>query len=90
MLAWVFRRCEGTADAEETAIGLVPTMDALPTDGLDIKEEDMHELLRVDAADWAGEIEPIREFYATFGDKLPDELTGQLDRLAERVGDADR
>ena len=90
VLAWVFRRCEGTADAEETAIGLVPTMDALPTDGLDIKEEDMHELLRVDAADWAGEIEPIREFYATFGDKLPDELTGQLDRLAERVGDADR
>ena len=89
VLAWVFRRCEGTADAEETAIGLVPTMDALPTDGLDIKEEDMHELLRVDAADWAREIEPIREFYATFGDKLPDELTGQLDRLAKRVGDAE-
>ena len=32
------------------------------------------------------EIEPIREFYAEFGDKLPDELTRQLDRLEERVG----
>ena len=60
----------------------------LPTDGLDIKERDLHELLRVDPADWAEEIEPIREFYAGFGDKLPAELTRQLGRLEERVAAA--
>ena len=43
------------------------------------------ELLRVDAAEWQPEIDPIREFYAQFGDKLPDELRAQLDALAERL-----
>ena len=33
VLAWVFGRVAGTADARETPIGYVPTEDALPTDG---------------------------------------------------------
>jgi phosphoenolpyruvate carboxykinase (GTP) len=85
VLAWVFHRCNGGAQADETPIGFLPTLDALPTDGLDIDEEDLRELLRVDPEGWAKEIDPIREFYATFGEKLPDELNRQLDALKERL-----
>ncbi len=28
----------------------------------------------------------IREHYATFGDKLPDQLAAEVDRLEERLG----
>src|SRR5581483_5190238 len=39
VLAWIFRRCEGAAEAVETPIGLVPPADGLATDGLDISPE---------------------------------------------------
>jgi phosphoenolpyruvate carboxykinase (GTP) len=90
VLAWVFRRCDDAAGAERTPVGLVPTEDALPTDGLDMAADDLRELLCVDPDQWAEEIELIREFYADFGDKLPAELTRQLDALQERVDAARR
>ena len=85
VLEWVFRRCDDAADAAETPIGLVPTVDALDIEGLEISGEDVEELLHVDPEEWKPEIEPIREFFAKFGDKLPAELTGQLDALEERL-----
>jgi phosphoenolpyruvate carboxykinase (GTP) len=86
VLAWVFGRVAGTADAHETPIGHLPTEDALPTEGLDIPDEDLKELLTVDVEEWKGEIQSIRDHYATFGDKLPEELAAQVDALEERLG----
>src|SRR5919112_6191769 len=36
VLAWVFGRVAGTADAPETPIGYLPADGAIPTDGLDV------------------------------------------------------
>ena len=36
VLAWVFRRCEGTAEAVETPAGCVPAEGAIDTSGLDV------------------------------------------------------
>ena len=88
VLEWVFRRCDGAVEADDTPIGRVPTAGGLNTDGLALAGEDLAELLRVDAADWLLEIDPIREFYAKFGDKLPGELPAQLDALEERLNSA--
>jgi phosphoenolpyruvate carboxykinase (GTP) len=88
VLEWVFRRCDDEVDAADTPIGRVPTAGALNTDGLEIAEADLAELLRVDAQEWLAEIEPIREFYGQFGEKLPDELPAQLDALEQRLRDA--
>jgi phosphoenolpyruvate carboxykinase (GTP) len=85
VLEWVFRRCDGAVDAADTPIGRVPTPGALDTDGLAIGADDLAELLKVDAAEWLLEIDPIREFYAQFGEKLPDELRAQLDALEQRL-----
>jgi len=85
VLAWIFRRCEGGAGAEDTLAGRVPTAEALPTDGLDLRDEQLQVLLRVDPDGWAEEAASIREFYATFGDELPEELTRQLEALEDRV-----
>jgi phosphoenolpyruvate carboxykinase (GTP) len=88
VLAWVFRRVEGSAEAEETPIGLVPAGDGIPTDGLDVSAEDMAELLKVDPEEWKQEIKPIRDHLAQFGDKLPAALSKQLDALEERLNQA--
>ena len=86
VLAWVFRRCEGSADAEETAIGLVPTASGIDLEGLDVPAETMSELLAVDPEAWKQQLEQMRDHYARFGDKLPPELAAQLQALETRLG----
>jgi phosphoenolpyruvate carboxykinase (GTP) len=87
-LKWVFERCNGDAEAEETPIGLVPTPDALDLEGMDLAPERLAELLKVDVDEWRDEIPLIREFFDEFGDKLPGELREALEGLEERVGSA--
>ena len=81
VLKWIFERIDGSADAVDTAIGRLPTPDALDTDGLDIDPADLGEILRVDTEGWSSAIEEIREHFARFGDRLPAELNDQVDRL---------
>jgi phosphoenolpyruvate carboxykinase (GTP) len=86
VLEWVFRRCEGTADAVETPIGLLPTEGAINTEGLNISAEAMQQLLSVDEDLVRKQLPQIKEHLAKFGDKLPSELTAQLQALEERLG----
>jgi phosphoenolpyruvate carboxykinase (GTP) len=88
VLEWIFRRCDGAVEARDTPIGRVPTPGGLNTGGLSIGEYDVAELLSVDAAEWLPEVDPIREFYAQFGERLPAELRAQLDALQRRLEQA--
>jgi phosphoenolpyruvate carboxykinase (GTP) len=85
VLKWVLERCDGRAEAKETAIGLVPTEDALDLSGVDIAPEALREVLKVDLDEWRKEIPLIREFFDKFGDKLPGELREALDGLEGRI-----
>jgi phosphoenolpyruvate carboxykinase (GTP) len=85
VLAWVFERCDDRGGAEETPIGLVPSTDALDTSGLDLPDEAVEKLLRVDADEWRDQLPRLHEHFAQFGDKLPDELGSQLDALERRL-----
>ena len=82
VLKWVFERLDGTADAVKTAIGYLPTLDGLDTEGLDVSAADMAALLSVDADGWKAALPQFEAHLAQFGDKLPAELTTQLQRLA--------
>ena len=85
VLEWVFERVAGRGDALETPIGAVPTMASLNTEGLDMSDADVEELLRVDKDEWRKEVPLIREHFATFGDRLPDSLLGAVDDLEQRL-----
>ncbi|MCK4177960.1 phosphoenolpyruvate carboxykinase (GTP) [Aciditerrimonas ferrireducens] len=89
VLAWIFGRVAGTAEAVSTPIGNLPTPDAIDTTGLAVSQEDMAELLRVDLEGWRAEVPLIKEHYARFGDRLPAELAAQLDALEHRLAQAD-
>ena len=86
VLKWVVERIEGRADATETPIGYVPTLEALDTDGLDMTAEQIRAALHVSTEEWAAEIPQIQEWFDKFGDTLPATLLTELDSLKARLG----
>jgi phosphoenolpyruvate carboxykinase (GTP) len=88
VLAWIFGRVAGTADAAETLVGLVPGEGQIDLDGLNVAPEDLAELLRVDVEEWRAEVPSIEEHYASLGDRLPVELRDELDALEKRLSSA--
>jgi phosphoenolpyruvate carboxykinase (GTP) len=85
VLEWIFRRCDGTADAADTPIGAVPTPASLDTDGLQLAPASVAELLDVDEAAWQAEANRIADHLARFGERLPPALTAELDELRARL-----
>ena len=61
VLAWVFARCAGHGAARETPIGLIPPVgeEGIDTRGLEVTDEQMAELLRVDNAEWQRPAAPV-------------------------------
>ena len=88
VLKWICERVDGKADATDTAIGGLPTPDAIDVSGLDLTDEDMQLLLSVDAEGWLSELPDIDEHYAKFGDKLPEGLKDELAALKSRLESA--
>jgi phosphoenolpyruvate carboxykinase (GTP) len=85
VLEWVFRRCEGSAAAVESPIGLLPEEGAINTEGLNIGEGAMRELLSVDGDLVRQQLPQVKEHLARFGDKLPPQVWAQLQALEERL-----
>lgn len=85
VLKWVLERISDSGKAVETPIGMVPTHDAIDISGLDLTEDDLRTLLSVDTEEWRTELALIQDHYASIGQRLPIELTNQLDELASRL-----
>jgi phosphoenolpyruvate carboxykinase (GTP) len=86
VLAWIFERCEGTGDAQETPIGFVPGAGDLDLGGLDTSSEAVPAAVRVDADEWRAEVPLIREHFEALGEKLPAALRDELGALEARLG----
>ena len=85
VLKWVFERCNGSADAIDTPIGKMPTLDGIDFNGLEMNETDKASLLRVDVEGWLQELPGIEEYYDSFGNHLPEELRQQIKALKKRL-----
>jgi phosphoenolpyruvate carboxykinase (GTP) len=87
VLEWIFRRCEGSAGAVETEIGLVPPVGngGINVSDLDVSESDLRELLSIDVDGWKNQIPQIHAHYAKFGATLPAQLHEQLRELEQRL-----
>jgi phosphoenolpyruvate carboxykinase (GTP) len=85
VLEWIFERCAGRGEARETPIGYLPPKEAIPSQGLEIDEKDIDELLRVDPEEWKAELPGISQYYELFGSRLPAALANQLEALQKRL-----
>ncbi|MEV6173248.1 phosphoenolpyruvate carboxykinase (GTP) [Streptomyces sp. NPDC051954] len=86
VLKWIVERLEGRAEGVETAIGILPTKDALDTKGLELADEDLDFLLTVDKEIWREEAALVPEHLNTFGEHTPKELWDEYRALVQRLG----
>jgi phosphoenolpyruvate carboxykinase (GTP) len=86
VLKWIVGRLEGTAHANETAIGRVPAKSSLDVGGLGLSDDQLETLLSVNHDVWREEASLIPAFFERFGDHLPKELWDQHDALTRRLG----
>ncbi len=86
VLDWMLKRIAGEVDAVETPIGFVPKAEDINIQGLDdFSIDTLKGILKVDKDAWNVEADGIKEFYKSFGDKLPKELAKQADDLKARL-----
>jgi phosphoenolpyruvate carboxykinase (GTP) len=85
VLKWICERVEGTAKAESTPIGNLPTPDALDLSGLNIAAEELRALRSVDVAGWRREVQDIESYYEKLDGRLPQELKRQVAALKQRL-----
>ncbi len=88
VLDWIIERAEDNADAVETAIGFEPKPEDINIDGLEasgITLDVVKDLLNVDKNLWKEDAANVKEFYAKFGDRLPQIMKDQLAALEERL-----
>jgi len=85
VLAWIFRRCDDDAAAEESLLGLVPAEGEIDIDGLDVSEDHMRELHNVDPGDLRDQLPQMKQHFAQFGDRLPEAISEQMADLERRL-----
>ena len=86
VLKWMCERIEGKAGAHETPIGNMPASSDLELEGLDISDEDLAELLKVDSEAFKADLDDAEAYLEKFGDKVPERLRVQLEAQKKRLG----
>ena len=81
ILEWIIKRCKGEASVHNTPIGGRPYVSDINIDGLKTDRATLRELLEVDTEAWSEEMEQIREYLLSYGDRLPPELMVELDKV---------
>jgi phosphoenolpyruvate carboxykinase (GTP) len=85
VLKWAIERVEGTAAAEDTVVGHVPTPESFDVEGLDLHADALRQALTVHPEEWRAELAGIEEWFATIGDQLPSSMRDELAALRERL-----
>jgi len=85
VLAWILDRVDGRAAGADTPLGWKPVADGIDTEGLGLTASQWDQLFEVDPDAWLDELVSTEEFFAGFGDRLPEALTTQLADIRRRL-----
>ncbi|HKU85240.1 MAG TPA: phosphoenolpyruvate carboxykinase (GTP) [Casimicrobiaceae bacterium] len=85
VLKWIFERCAGRADAVETPLGYVPRYADFDWQGFDFGAHRFSSVMDVDLSQWERELDLHDAFFERLGEKRPNALMSERDRLAGRM-----
>ena len=86
VIEWIARRLENEVEASEAAIGNLPLIEDLNLDGLEITDDQLAEIFRVDQGAWKQEADLTESYFGQFGEHLPEAMTRQLELLRNKLG----
>ena len=89
VLKWIVDRIEHKTGAQDSPIGIVPSVADLDLDGLDADPGDVAQALAVNPAEWREELPLIEEWFEFIGDKLPTGVRDEFEALKQRLAEAD-
>jgi phosphoenolpyruvate carboxykinase (GTP) len=84
VLEWIVKRVRGQAEAVESPFGLMPKHTDLNWEGLDFPKEKYDDLMAVTREGVLAEAAELKAYFATFSDRLPEEIEHQRQLLEER------
>ncbi len=85
VLRWVIARVHGEVGAQETALGHLPYPADIDVTGINVSQDVLKQLLAVDRDGWLTAAARQREFFATFGDRMPRALWQESEALTQRL-----
>jgi phosphoenolpyruvate carboxykinase (GTP) len=85
VIDWVVSRLEQKVTGRESAIGVMPKPQELNLEGLEFAAGQIEDLFDVDPESWLYEVRSIEQFFERFGEKLPQQLRGELIELEARL-----
>jgi len=92
VIEWIIRRCKGEVGARESAIGYVPYPEDIDISDIDyfihpgrrFNLQALKEVLAVESRSWKKVLPSMKDFFAMFGDRMPQELHDELHALELR------
>lgn len=87
VLKWIFERCDNKVEAIKTPIGLFPKKEDFDLSGLNLSQENFDQLFEIDLNSWKEEVNRLREYFESFKERLPQQITRQLNNLDQRIKD---
>ncbi|MFN0054874.1 MAG: phosphoenolpyruvate carboxykinase (GTP) [Planctomycetales bacterium] len=85
VLKWIAERSRGAGEAVSSAIGWIPTPDALDVEDLQLQRTAIQSLLEINPTQWRAEADDREQWLRSFGDKLPRELLEENAALRSRL-----
>jgi len=85
VLKWICERVSGTGKGTETPIGYIPAAGALDVQGLNVTDTQLKELFKIDKNEWISETNEMESYLKTFGSKVPQGITTELNNLKARL-----
>ena len=85
VLQWILGRLDGSASATPSPLGLLPDEGAIDLEGLDLTDDQWHELFRIDPASQRAEAADIATYFDRFFGRVPEEMHRQLALLTDSL-----
>ena len=71
VLRWIYQCVQNPNDGVASPLGMQPNISDLTTEGSELSKEKFHALMVVDREEWQRELHSQKEFFLSFGKKLP-------------------
>ena len=92
VLEWILKRCQENENsndeselAQESEIGFIPKPGSINLADLNLSSSHWDELMGIDPNEWIADCKKSREFFANFGDRMPQVINQQLDSLQAKL-----